>query len=106
MSDLLRLMRAPATGARISKEALELMLAPRKVGQGRNAPERYFSLGMELVQPWIPKTFAFGGYAGIAGYLPSADLTLAVVTTHGRNSNPGENRAKLAFAEIASMLGR
>lgn len=106
MGDTVRLMRAIATGKTLSKESLQLMLTPATLGMSINTPEHAFSLGLELVSPWIQKAFFFGGYGGTAGYMKANDLTLAVMTTLGRDSPPGENPSTPIFHEIAAMLGR
>lgn len=105
LADTVRLMRALATGETISGNSLEEMKTPTNMGKNGNTEEHYFSLGMELVAPWIQKTFAFGGYGGTAGYLPSADLTLVVVTTLGPENDPDRNPSTPIFYEISAMLG-
>ncbi len=104
MADTVRLMRAIATGATISKESLHLMLTPATLGLGVNTTEHAFSLGLELLPPWVQKTFFFGGYGGTAGYKAGQDLTLVVLTTLGPKSAPGENRSTPIFYELADML--
>lgn len=105
-ADTVKLMRALATGETISPKSLEEMKTPTNLGKNGNTEERYFSLGMEFVEPWIRKTFSFGGYGGTAGYLPSADLTIAVVTTLGPENDPGQNPSTPIFHEIGAMLGQ
>ncbi|MBW8636981.1 beta-lactamase family protein [Hoeflea sp. WL0058] len=105
LSDLAKLMRALATGDTISEKGLEEMMAQTNVGKSRNTREHYFSLGMEIVPPWIKKTFAFGGYGGTAGYIASEDVTIAVVTTLGPHNEPGENPSTQIFYEISAALG-
>jgi D-alanyl-D-alanine carboxypeptidase len=106
MADTVRLMRALATGATVSKESLHLMLTPATLGKGVNTAEHAFSLGLELLPPWVQKTFFFGGYGGTAGYDATRDLTIAVVTTLGRDSAPDKNPSTPIFHELAEMLGR
>lgn len=103
--DVVRLMRALAVGVTLTPESLEEMSATTNVGRNINTEDGYFSLGMEMVRPWVRKTFMFGGYGGHAAYHPGADLTLVVVTTLGPDINPGVNPSSAIFAEIAEMLG-
>lgn len=106
IADTVRLMRALATGATVSKESLHLMLTPATLGKAMNTAEHAFSLGLELVPPWVQKTFFFGGYGGTAGYSAARDLTIVVVTTLGRDSPPDQNPSTPIFYELAEMLRR
>lgn len=104
MADTVRLMRAIGTGSTISEESLRLMLTPATLGMNGNTTEHAFSLGLELLPPWVRKAFFFGGYGGTAGYKSAQDLTLVVVTTLGRDTPDGENPSMAIFYEIAAML--
>ncbi|WP_234050148.1 MULTISPECIES: serine hydrolase [unclassified Xanthobacter] len=104
MGDTVRLMRALGRGETISKESLRLMLTPATLGKGINTPEHAFSLGMEILPPWVKKTFFFGGYAGVAGYKNAQDLTLVVLTTLGSESAPDKNPSTPIFDELAAAL--
>lgn len=106
MADTVRLMRALAKGTTLSKESLHLMLTPANLGKGVNTPEHAFNLGMELLPPWVKKTFFFGGYAGVAGYRGGQDLTLVVLTTLGPASAPDKNPSADIFDEVSAALGR
>ncbi|RAI01808.1 serine hydrolase [Acuticoccus sediminis] len=106
ITDTVRLMRAIGTGETISEASLETMLTPATLGMNINTPEHAFSLGLELLPPWIQKTFFFGGYGGTAGYMRDEDLTIVVMTTLGRDSPPGENPSTPIFHQLAEMLGR
>ena len=70
-----------------------------------NTAEHAFSLGLELLPPWVQKTFFFGGYGdGRLRCLEGSHHRRR--DTLGRDSAPDENPSTPIFYELAEMLGR
>lgn len=106
LSDLGRLFRALASGKLISQEGYSALIAPTNVGRGGNTHARYYGMGIAVIEPWIMQNFSFGGYGGTVGYLPSEDLTLAVVATLGPAADPDADPSRPIFEKIRAALGR
>lgn len=107
MADMLALMRALGSGALLSESGFETLTAPISVGDSFNRPDFYYAYGVLVNHPWISQSFSFGGYDGIATYLPGylagQDLTIGVVTTLGPDLENGH--AKDILEDVKGLLG-
>jgi len=104
--DLARLIKAFGSGELVSRRSYRAFKAPTTVGLGPKRRDRYYGLGIHVVHPWILQRFRFGGYAGMAGYLPRQEMTLVVVTTLGEQSDLDVNPAEEIFEALRQRVDR
>jgi CubicO group peptidase (beta-lactamase class C family) len=66
--------------------------------------EMYLGLGVTVAGDWIIQTPSFTGFAGVQAYLPSQDLSIAVVNNLGPDGDVGSNASTGLLAELAREL--
>jgi len=86
IGDVDRMARGIFSTELISPESLEEMLAPDTVGLGPNTAERYYALGIGVINGWVVQNPNFGGYQGVMAYNLEHDISIAVFTTRTQTS--------------------
>jgi D-alanyl-D-alanine carboxypeptidase len=105
IGDVAREARAVGTGELISPHASRERFAPATVGLPGVRPDRYFGLGIAVVNGWELQNPVLNGYTGIMAYLPSRQLSIAIVTTQKkRSASSGDNYAAEIFAGLTAYL--
>jgi CubicO group peptidase (beta-lactamase class C family) len=100
-ADLLKFLDALGKGTLLTKASHEKQLA-RPANSGR--PDRYFALGMPVVNGWLFTNPSLEGYSGALGYLPSKDLSVIVYTTRTQQTDPNAATATEILAGITNVL--
>jgi D-alanyl-D-alanine carboxypeptidase len=101
--DLRRLVEAVGTGELLSKASHEAQLAPTGVGLGANTAERYYGMGISVVNGWLLTAPGLQGYHGSIGYLRDQKLTVVIYYTPTPEYDP-TNRSTLLFEPLSAIL--
>jgi D-alanyl-D-alanine carboxypeptidase len=105
IGDIARTARAIGTGALISHKANRERFAPSTVGKGSFTPKLYFGLGVIVADGWYLQNPMLNGYTGAMAYLPSRQLSVAIVTTTKQRSAGNERAyATLLFSKLSAYL--
>jgi D-alanyl-D-alanine carboxypeptidase len=100
-ADLQKFLEALGKGTLLTKADHEKQLAqPANSG----SPDRYFGLGVAVVNGWIFTNPTLEGYSGALGYLPSKDLSIVVYTTRTQGTDPNSAPATEILAGITKVL--
>jgi CubicO group peptidase (beta-lactamase class C family) len=99
--ELLKFLRALGTGTLLSKESHERQLAKPAVW---GDSERYFALGVPVVNGWIFTNPSLEGYSGGVAYLPEKKLSVIVYTTRTQRTDPDAATATTIVAGITKVL--
>jgi D-alanyl-D-alanine carboxypeptidase len=102
--DVRRFMEALASGALLSPESHALQLAPSNVGLGPNTPERYYAMGIGVVNGWLFLNPNLQGLNGAFCHLREASLTIVVYNTRTQLSNQDTPYATLVANALASLF--
>jgi CubicO group peptidase (beta-lactamase class C family) len=100
-ADLRKFLEALGRGTLLTKADHEKQLA-RPASSG--SPDRYFGLGVPVVNGWIFTNPNLEGYSGALGYLPSKDLSVIVYTTRTQQTDPNAATATEILAGITKVL--
>ncbi|WP_341578695.1 serine hydrolase domain-containing protein [Microbacterium schleiferi] len=119
ITDTATVIRAVGRGDLLSDESHALQIAPTLRGTTTAVDgcpscleqnEAYtYGYGIVLSGDWLIQNPLFHGYAGVAAYLPTEDLTIAVAATYGDESfdedgQPRGNIAMTIFRDLAAVL--
>jgi CubicO group peptidase (beta-lactamase class C family) len=117
IDDMTRSMEIVGEGILLSPAAYLEQVGPNLVGLGgelKGCPCRKqthdfnYGLGVVNLGPWITQTKSFAGNGATVGYLPSAKLTITVVTTYSPEAFDDKGIAPNAslpiFADLAHLL--
>ncbi len=88
LDDVSLIIRAVGRGTLFSPAAREALTAPTTVGLGPNTNDRYYGLGIGVVEGSLLQNPNMAGYQGIVHYDPETDTTLVAYTTQGGESDP------------------
>jgi hypothetical protein len=118
--DMTATAEAIGTGALLSPESHQAQLAPDLLGFGAplegcpncHTLDEVYNYGLGVVRggPWILQNPLFGGYGGVAAYLPSQKIAIAVASTFGEASFDAlgnyrnGNVSQAIFAAIGAYL--
>jgi CubicO group peptidase (beta-lactamase class C family) len=116
VTDLTTSIQAIGSGKLLSAESHRAQVGPNLVGFGhpasgcpacaRNTKAHSFGMGVILQGPWITGNKFYAGSGAIVGYLPSAKLAIAVITTYKPSGFDRQGNADDAGAEILSTLAK
>lgn len=81
IADVAKSARAIGTGALLSPAASRARFAADPTGLGHVAPGIHFGLGILVGNGWRVQNPNLNGYTGIEAYLPSRQMSVAIVTT-------------------------
>ena len=101
--DLRKLIEAVGTGALLSDESHEAQLAPTSVGLGSNTDERYYGMGISIVNDWLLTAPGLQGYHASVGYLRDQELTVVIYFTTTPDYDTS-NRSTLIFEPLSAIL--
>ncbi len=101
LADLRAFLEALGTGKLLSKASHEKQLARPAV---QPDPDRYYALGVPVVNGWVFTNPNLEGYTGALGYLPSKKLTVIVYTTRTEQTDPNTPFATEILAAITKVL--
>ena len=104
IEDVAAIGRAMGSGRLLSKRSRAEQVAPAVVGLGQNKADRYYGLGIIMLNTWLVQNPRFGGYNLILAYLPSRKLTIAISTTKGPKSDPDAADSTAVFKALAKFL--
>jgi len=111
MADAVHGFREMSRGALISKQANRERLSPSNTAgltssAGTFNSSSYYGLGLLVNNGWQLQNPFIDGYTGLAAYLPSADISVGIVTTQlPQSSNNGVGYASELFSQVAAYLG-
>ena len=101
LDDLRTFLEALGTGKLLSKASHEKQLARPAV---QPDPDRYFALGVPVLDGWVFTNPSLEGYRGALGYLADKKLTVVVYNTRTPQSDPDTPQATQILVGIAKVL--
>ena len=101
--DLRAIIEAVGTGVLLSDESHELQLAPSSVGIGTNTDDRYYAMGISIVNDWLLTAPGLQGYHASIGYLRDEQLTVVIYFTTTPEYDPA-TRSTLLFEPLSAIL--
>jgi D-alanyl-D-alanine carboxypeptidase len=101
--DLRKLVEGVGTGKLVSKQSHELQLAPTSVGLGTSTADRYYGMGISVVNDWLLTAPGLQGYHGSVGYLRDQKLTVVIYFTQTPEYDV-TNRSTLVFEPLSAIL--
>ena len=102
--DLRRFIEAVGKGTLLSKASHTAQLAPTTVGLGGNTADRYYAMGVGVVNGWLFTNPSLQGYRGALGYLPDKQLTIVVYNTLTPKADPNKPQATRLFEALSKLL--
>ena len=96
-------IEALASGKLLSKQSHAAQLAPATAGLGSNTAQKYYAMGVAVVNDWVFTNPALQGYRGAIGTLPSKHLTIVVYNTLTPKSDPEKRQATLLFQGLSTL---
>jgi D-alanyl-D-alanine carboxypeptidase len=103
-ADVQKFIEALGTGALVSKDSHEAQLAPTTASLGTNTPDRFYAMGMPVVNGWLFTNPGLQGYRGAIGYYPEEKLTIVVYNTITPQADPDTAAATLILERITALL--
>jgi CubicO group peptidase (beta-lactamase class C family) len=100
-ADLQKFLVALGKGTLLTRADHEKQLA-RPANSGTT--NRYFALGVPVVNGWIFTNPNLEGYSGALGYLPSKGLSVIVYTTRTQRTDPNAATATAILTAITKVL--
>jgi D-alanyl-D-alanine carboxypeptidase len=100
-ADLHKFLDALGTGKLLTKASHEKQLA-RPADSG--SPDRYFGLGVPVLNGWIFTNPNLEGYSGALAFLPSKKLSVIVYTTRTQQTDPNVATATEILSAITEVL--
>ncbi len=104
VADILTSVSAIATGRLVSRASHALQLAPLTARFQPWSADRYYGLGVFVVNGWIVQNPSFAGYAATMAYLPSRQLAIVVSTTMLDGAALDGNLSTEMLKDIAAYL--
>ncbi len=102
-ADLRTFIEAVGTGSLVSAESHELQLAPDTVGLGTNTDERYYAMGISIVNDWLLTAPGLQGYHASIGYLRDQKLTVVIYYTTTPDFDPS-TRSTVIFEPLTDII--
>jgi len=101
LADLHTFLVALGTGKLLTRASHRLQLARPAV---HTNPDRYYALGVPVVNGWVFTNPSLDGYSGALAYLPSKRLAVIVYTTRTQRADADTPQATQILAEITNVL--
>ncbi len=92
------------SGELLSKASHEAQLAPTSVGLGGYTPERYYAMGVPVVNGWVFSNPGLQGLRGAVGNLPGKKLTIVVYNTATPRADLDKPWATVLFKSLSELL--
>jgi CubicO group peptidase (beta-lactamase class C family) len=115
IEDFTNSIQAVGAGKLLSRSSWSAQVAPNLVGFGHSDPNcpvcrqntatLNYGLGVVNLGPWITQNKNFAGCGATVGYLPSMNVTVAVVTTYLPTAFDSQGNYKDASQPIFAQLG-
>lgn len=102
--DLRRFLDALGTGELLSAESHEAQTAPITVGLAGNNPDRYWAMGLGVINDWYFLNPGFSGYFGAGATLPDEGWTIVVYTTTTREGSQTDAVATTIALLLSELL--
>lgn len=104
VADILKSAEAIGTGALLSPESLKLQLAPATAKLKPWSEQRYYGLGIFVIDGWLVQNPSFAGYAATMAYLTAQKLAIVVSATMGEKASDEGNLSTVVLKDIAHYL--
>lgn len=104
IGDMVKWTNAFGNGQLINHRLMQEMTAPTTVGLGNNKKEKYYGLGIGVMNGWLIQNPKFGGYNCFMAYSPSKDLSIFIVSTGSVDSPPNINFSQLITEKLIEQL--
>jgi D-alanyl-D-alanine carboxypeptidase len=91
-------------GTLISKLSMQEMIAQTTVGLANNTKEKYYGMGVGIMNGWLVQNPRFGGYNGFMAHLPSKNLSICVVSTMKQNNSPDVNYSQRIVSQLIKEI--
>jgi CubicO group peptidase (beta-lactamase class C family) len=102
--DMTTLIKAVGSGKLLSKSAASQQVADLSKGLEGAPTQIGYGLGVAVAGGWVLQNPVFNGYAGIAAYQTSQQLSIVIDNTHGPNAPEGTSIATEIFKALANYL--
>jgi CubicO group peptidase (beta-lactamase class C family) len=102
--DMTTLIKAVGSGKLLSKSAASQQVADLSKGLAGAPTQIGYGLGVAVAGGWVLQNPVFNGYAGIAAYQTSQQLSIVIDNTHGPNAPEGTSIATEILKALASYL--
>jgi CubicO group peptidase (beta-lactamase class C family) len=104
LRDMTTLFKAVGSGKLLSKSAATQQVEDLSKGLPGAPTQIGYGLGVAVGGGWVLQNPVFNGYAGIAAYLPSQQISIVIDNTHGPNAEEGTSIATDIFMAVAQYL--
>lgn len=88
----------------ISQRSLDAMVAPDTVGLANNTANRYYAMGVGVINGWLVQNPNFGGYQGVMAYHLENGDSIAVFATRGLESDSDTHFGMELYRAISAEL--
>jgi D-alanyl-D-alanine carboxypeptidase len=102
--DILKSATAIGTGALLSAASFKEQLAPATAKLKPWSDERFYGLGIFVINGWLMQNPSFAGYAATMAYLPARKLAIAVSVTVEEKAPDEQNLSTNVLRDIAAYL--
>ena len=104
VADILKSVDAIGAGALLSPDSFKLQLAPTTAKLKPWNDQRFYGLGIFVVDGWLVQNPSFAGYAATMAYLPAQKLAIVVSATEGTKAPDEGNLSTVVLKDIARYL--
>jgi CubicO group peptidase (beta-lactamase class C family) len=104
LRDMTTFFKAVGSGQLLSKSAASEQVEDLSKGLPGAPAQIGYGLGIAVGGGWVLQNPIFNGYAGIAAYLASQQISIVIDNTHGPNAKEGTSIATDIFMAIAHYL--
>jgi D-alanyl-D-alanine carboxypeptidase len=104
LRDMTTLIKAVGSGKLLSKSAASQQVEDLSKGLPGAPTQVGYGLGVVLDDGWVLQNPVFNGYAGIAAYLASQQISIVIDNTHGPDAKEGTSIATDIFMALAQYL--
>ena len=101
VGDILKSVNAIGTGALLSPNSFKQQLAPATAKLKPWSEQRFYGLGIFVVDGWLVQNPSFAGYAATMAYLPAQKLAIVVSATEGMKAPDEGNLSTVVLKEVA-----
>lgn len=104
LRDVLTSARKIGTGDGLKPASFTQMLAPKTAGVAIWNEQRYYGLGVVVINGWIAQNPLFCGYSGVMAYLPEEEIAVAIAVTTKEGAKPDTNFSDVLFRKLTAIL--
>ena len=103
VDDVALIIRSIGSASLISPSSLKEMIAPTTVGLGPNTENRFYGMGIGVVNGILLQNPNFGRYQGIVAYDPKEDKTMIAFVTLGQEADPSAHHGMMLYPILKSF---